>query len=148
MHIAHFNEGDLLSVEVIAELTGLKRRQIANLARQMKIPGVSRPNGYHYQYELTADLRCWIEEKQNRVEKRKLPNAPGKQRPTDTGLASIHSARMMFDIWLRKIGGLDGILGLPPESIRDVMVEIRPIAMLYFQIEEGQKSKLRRTFIS
>lgn len=52
-----------ISVAQIAKRTGLSRRQIAYLARAGKIPGVIRPNGYHYAYPDTIQLQDWMQDK-------------------------------------------------------------------------------------
>jgi hypothetical protein len=82
MHIAQSSESKLISVEKLAKLAGVKRRQIANLARAGEIPGArSAPNGYHFEYPDTPELRSWIKQRRRvaseRSQLRRLP-APVK----------------------------------------------------------------------
>jgi hypothetical protein len=131
MHIAHPEIGQVLTVEQLAELIGLKRRQIAYLAPI--IPGAVRPDGYHYEYRVTLELLDWIEWKRNKVERRRQSN----RKPSSgkgSGIITIQGIRQEFDIWLRRVGRLDGILGMPPEDQQDILSEIRPIARLYSQL--------------
>ena len=82
MHIAQSRGPKFVSVEELAKLAGVKRRQIANLARAGEIPGArSAPNGYHFEYPDTPELRAWIKQKRRvaseRAQLRRLP-APVK----------------------------------------------------------------------
>ena len=76
MHIAHLEEQKVIGVEELAKRVGLKRRQIGQLARNGKIPGAIRPDGYHYVYSLTPELLDWIEWKRRQVERRKHQKVP------------------------------------------------------------------------
>jgi hypothetical protein len=87
MHIAHSTTG-ILTVEAVAKLAGLKRRQVANLARKGGvIPDVERaPNGYHFVYHDTPRLRYWAREQRMRAQSRqersyyRARRGPGKKR--------------------------------------------------------------------
>ncbi len=71
MHIAHTRVEKFLSVEQLAKLAGLKRRQIANLAKAGDIPGARRSSdGYHFEYPDSADLRLWSENKRRKTQER------------------------------------------------------------------------------
>jgi hypothetical protein len=132
MHIAHAHKGKTLSVKQIARLTGLKRRRIAELARQGEIPGAIRRDGYHFEYRVSPSLFEWIEWKAARVEERKRPKP--KQSPAFNrmgGVLNIFGIRQEFDIWLRRVGDADGIRKMEREEILMILREIRPIARLY-----------------
>jgi hypothetical protein len=132
MHIAHPRIGEVITVEQLAELVGLKRRQIAYLAPD--IPGAIRPDGYHYEYRVTPELLDWIEWKRRKIQRRKRCVKTAKPKPTAAGVITLHGLRQEFDIWLRRIGALHGILRLPPEHRRDIVLELQPMARLYSQL--------------
>jgi hypothetical protein len=112
-------------------MIGLKRRQIAYLARNGQIPGAIRPDGYHYQYPVTPELLDWIKWKRRQVERRKHPGSPESRKiRTDTGVITIHGIRGLFDVWIRRVGGLEGILKMEPEIRQEIIGEILPIARL------------------
>lgn len=71
MHIAHSRNGGL-TVEEVAKLAGLKRRQVAYLATAGEIPGakLSR-NGYHFEYPDTPELRTWAKSRRRLARERK-----------------------------------------------------------------------------
>lgn len=119
-------------MEQLAELVGLKRRQIAYLARKEKIPGVIRPNAYHYEYRVTPELLDWIEWKRRQVQRRKQPES--FQTRTNTGVITIQGLRQSFDIWKRRVGGLDGFLKMDPECQQDILVELQAFARLHYHI--------------
>ena len=75
MHIAHRSEQNSLVLRSLQKELDLKRRQIAQLARNGKIPGAIRPDGYHYVYPLTPELFDWIEWKRRQVQRRKQPKS-------------------------------------------------------------------------
>jgi hypothetical protein len=133
MHIAYLTIGQVLSVEQLAELVGLKRRQIAYEARNGKIPGAIRPDGYHYEYRVTPELLDWIESKRRQVARRKHPSLRENRR-TDTGVLTIHGMRQDFDIWKRRVGGLSGILKMDRECQQDILVELQAFARLHQDI--------------
>lgn len=89
----------------LAKFVGLKRRQIANLARRKKedggIPGVFRPHGYQFRFRLTTELRKWIKAKRQQVRKSRRPRPIKLKR--NVGIITIHGIRQEFDIWLRRI---------------------------------------------
>ena len=137
MHIAHYSDGEILTVEQLSKLVGLQRRQVANLARKEKVPGVTRPNGWHYQYRMNPDLRIWIQVKRSEVARKKRPPAiPNAKRHPMGGLASVHGIRADFEIWLRRVGGLAGILKMPSDNIMEIIGEIQPIGTLYLELGE------------
>jgi hypothetical protein len=135
MHIAHPKMGQVLTVEQLAELIGLKRRQIAYLAPN--IPDAIRPDGYHYVYPVTPELLDWIEWKRRKVQQRKQCVKTAERKPTAAGVITLHGLRQEFDIWLRRVGEFDGILKMPPEYREDILGEIRPIARLYSQLSKS-----------
>ena len=134
-YYAHRTSGrwqKLIGVEELAKRAGLKRRQIAQLARNGKIPGAIRPDGYHYEYRVTPELLDWIEWKRRRIQRRKQPES--FQTRTNTGVITIQGLRQSFDIWKRRMGGLDGILKMDPEYQQDILVELQAFAMLHHDI--------------
>jgi hypothetical protein len=71
MHMAHLQNAKLLTVEEIAKLAGVKRRQVANLARRGEVPGARRAsNGYHFEYPDSPALRLWIKRKRRLAKER------------------------------------------------------------------------------
>ena len=130
MHIAHRRNRVGITVEELAKRVGLKRRQIAELARRGKIPGANRPDGYHYEYPVTPELLDWIEWKRRQVERRKQPDSESRKIRTNTGVITIHGIRAEFDVWIRRVGGLEGILKMKPELREEIIGEILPIAKL------------------
>ena len=134
MHIAHSEVGQSITVEQLAKRIGLKRRQVANLAKKGGIPGVSRPDGCHYQYRLTPELRDWIERKRSEVTRRRVQRqsvVPNSGKARTHGITTIHGIRMEFDIWLRRVGRLEGILKMDRQSRDDIVGELRAIAELH-----------------
>lgn len=47
------------------------------------------------------------------------------------GFISIHGIRAEFDIWARKMGGVDGIIKLAPETISEILNELNAMGDLY-----------------
>ena len=133
MHIAHSLSEDSIGVEELAKRVGLKRRRIAQMARNKEIPGATRPNGYQYIYPATPELLDWIEWKRRKVQQRKQRNGTSRVKLT-TGVITIQGIRQEFDIWLRRVGGIDGILKMGPECSKDIATELRAIARLYWQL--------------
>ncbi len=58
----HLKTGDLV------DLTGYSRASIARMARRFEIPGVCAPDGLHFAFEDTPELRAWIERKKKKRE--------------------------------------------------------------------------------
>jgi hypothetical protein len=143
MHIAHLVEKQFLTVQELAKRMGLKRRQIAAEARKKRIPGVIRPDGYHYAYPLTPELLDWVEQKRRQVQRRKKAPAP-ERRKMNTGVITLQGIRAQFDVWLRRVGGLNGILKMGPEHINDILFEIEAIAKLHWQIIEALKGRAEK----
>jgi len=135
MHIAHLGEARVIGVEELAKEVGLKRRQIAELARRGKIPGAIRPDGYHYLYPVTAELLDWIAWKHHRVKQRRRPIEAAKPKAI-SGAITIQGIRQEFDIWSRRVGGLDGVLKMSPEHRKDLVLELQPIARFYSRLAE------------
>jgi len=133
MHIAHVQNAELIGVKELAKKVGLKRRQIAHLARNRKIPDAIQRDGYHYVYPVTPELRDWIEWKRRKVQQRKQPSKTAKVNLT-TGVITVPGIRQEFDIWYRRVGELDGILKMPSKCRNDIAIELRPIARLYSQL--------------
>lgn len=76
MHIADEATGKRLTVGEVAQLAGLKRRHVANLAKAEDIPDAKRgPDGLHFEYRDTADFRRWAEGKGRRAKERQLTRA-------------------------------------------------------------------------
>jgi len=136
MHIAYLQKAQFISVEELAKTVGLKRRQIAQLGRDGKIPGAIRLDGYHYAYPVTPELLDWIEWKRRKVQQRREPSKTGKVNLT-SGVITIQGIRQSFDIWLRRVGGLDSILKMEPEYRQDIINEIRPIARLHSRLSQA-----------
>jgi len=142
MHIAHSSK-KTLSVEQIAQRTGLKRRQIANLARAGKIPGAVRRDGFHFEYRVCPELIEWIEWKTAKVAEQRHPKSPRAPREGG-GVLNIQGIRVEFDIWLRRVGGVQGILKkLTQEERGSILREIKPIAWLYFELTQRLGPKPR-----
>lgn len=135
MHIAHRQNVEFIGVEELAKRVGLKRRHIAQLARDGKIPEAIRLDGYHFAYPLTRELVDWIEWKRRKVQKRKQPSKTAKVNLT-TGVITVPGIHQEFDIWYRRVGGRDGILKMESEILRDLVVEMQPIALLHWRIEQ------------
>jgi excisionase family DNA binding protein len=140
MHIAHHQSSGFISVEELAKRVGLKRRQIAELARNGKIPGATRLDGYHYVYPITSELLEWIEWKRRRVKQRQRPVKTAHPKLA-SGVITIQGIRMEFDLWLRRVGGLDGILKMESEVLQDLVVEIQPIARLHWRINQELRQR-------
>lgn len=85
----------------LAQLVGLKKRQIANLARKGAIPGAFRPYGNQFRFTLTPELENWIEWKRRNVARSRQPLP--ENRKADGGILTIHGLRMKFDIWRRRV---------------------------------------------
>ncbi|HEY8899063.1 MAG TPA: hypothetical protein VIM61_01420 [Chthoniobacterales bacterium] len=113
---------DAIPVETLAHLVGLKRRRIAQLASEGKIPGAVRTNGYHFRYPDTEELRTWIKEQNS---SRTLGDGsrwgPQTRRKKTSGAGSggltfLHQPRANFEHWLKRIGGRNAILALEQEK--------------------------------
>ncbi len=50
------------------------------------------------------------------------------------GVVSIHGLSQEFDIWLRRVKGLPGILKMQPEAIEDIVRELAPMAKLHHDL--------------
>jgi hypothetical protein len=134
MHIAH-HKVSKVHVEQLAKMVGLKRRQIAYLAKKGRIPDAICPDGYHYQYPLTPQLSDWIEWKHRLVERRKQANSPESRRiGTDREVITIRNFRRRFDVWLNRVGGVKGILKKDDELRREILGELQPFARLHQNI--------------
>jgi len=136
MHIAHLQDYKSIGVEELAKRAGLKRRRIAQMARNGEIPGAIRLDGYHYTYPVTPELLDWIEWKHRKVQQRKHPAKTAKVKPT-IGVITVHGMRQDFDIWKRRMGGLDGILKLDPKARQDIMIELQAIASLHSDLAKA-----------
>ena len=65
------------------------------------------------------------------VERRKHPDSPeSRKMRTDAGLITIHGIRAQFDVWIRRVGGLEGIMKMKPDFRQEIIGEILPIARL------------------
>ena len=131
MHIAHQEPVQAIGAEELAKRLGLKRRQVAYLAPE--IPDVIRPDGYRNMYPLTPANLDWIEWKRRKVQQRKRPTKTVKLK-SNSGVITIQGIRQEFDVWFRRVGGIDGILQMSPEHRRDIVLEIQPIARLYSEL--------------
>ena len=70
MHIAH-KAHPLLTVNEVAKLAGVKRRQVAYLARAGEIPGARlSADKYHFEYADTPALRVWAKNKRRLAKER------------------------------------------------------------------------------
>lgn len=71
-----------ISVELVAKMAGLKKRQIQRLAAEGEIPSTAKhQNGYHRIYFDTPELRAWAKNKRlkkgkQKKEKREVPPFP------------------------------------------------------------------------
>jgi hypothetical protein len=50
------------------------------------------------------------------------------------GIASVHGVRQDFDIWLRRVGGVEGIRKMNDEDVSAIMEELRPMYDLYREL--------------
>lgn len=119
-------------------MTGLKRRQVATLARAGEIPGVERPDGCHYQYARTSELLEWIAWKRQRVATSRRP-LPLKISKKGHGFYSPYGIRRDFDIWLRKVKPQMACWN--DEDLEVVRLELSAIARFYSRIVQMQKSR-------
>jgi len=140
MHIAHRGKSELITVKELTKRVGLKRRQIAQLARNGKIPGAIRPDGYRYAYPVTPELVDWIEWKRNKVKQRRQGIRTGPAN-VNSGVITIQGLRQSFDIWFGRVGQLYGILKMPPEHRRDILLEIQPIARLHWELSKSLRER-------
>jgi hypothetical protein len=140
MHIAHRHNAGFINVEELAKRVGLKRRQIAELARRGKIPGAIQPDGYHYVYPITRELLDWIEWKRLKVQQRKRRVKKAKVN-LETGVITVSGIRQEFDIWLRRVDGVHGVLKMESEILQDLVVEMQPIARLHWRINQELKQR-------
>ena len=60
------------------------------------------------------------------------------------GIISIHGIRQEVDIWLNRVGGIEGILKMDKPHQDEILELIEPIANLYSQIKGGTKKKSRK----
>jgi hypothetical protein len=116
------------------------------MARNGEIPGAIRLDGYHYKYPVTPELLDWIEWKRRKVQQRKRPVKEAKLK-WNIGVTTIQGIRQEFDVWLRRVGGIDGILKMPPECLEDIVIEIQPIEKLHSQIMQAltKRDSTKRT---
>jgi len=140
MHIAHRDQQESVNVEELAKRIGLKRRQVAYLARKGEIPDVICVDGYHKAYPLTPANLGYIDWKRQKVKERKQPKTKGGGKKT-TGVITIQGIRQEFDIWFRRAGRLDGILKIESEYLEDIIREIQPIARLHSRIIQELRSR-------
>ena len=128
MHIAHRKE-KLLSVEDVARHCGLKRRQIANLARDGKIDGARRSaDGYHFEYPDTEKLRTWIAWKRQAIRRRQAP----VKNPRNDGVPSPHAVAVHFMFWRREIGESWKTMDLA--TLLQLSDLLRPVAAFYEEV--------------
>lgn len=121
----------------LAKMTGLQRRQIANLARKGDIEGATRRDGYHFEYPVTPELLDWIDEKRRRVAQRKQLKSSAKSPKESGGFLNVYGLRRNFEIWFSRVGRAEGVLKMRPDEIQDVVDEIRPIALLYQRLTQS-----------
>jgi hypothetical protein len=124
-------------VEQLAKMVGLKRRQIAALARNGEIPSAIRPDGYHYEYPLTPELLNWIEWKRRQVEKSKQP-VPKRHKET-SGIISIRGMRHDLEIWRLRIE--QEIDTWDDEVLEGVRLELTAFVDLHSRITKTQEAR-------
>ena len=150
MHIAHLNPAEFLSVRQLEKLTGLKRRQIANLAKYRDIPGARlSANGYHYEYPDSEALREWIMWKQLEVKQRKIrklkPGAEWPQNnPAKSGIANLPGIRMEFDMWHQRATSNRPLEKWTSEALLEAVREIYPIAVFVKNVQKILVSRIPR----
>ncbi len=134
-----------LTVMQVAKLYGLKRGQIANLARRGRIPGAVRgPDGVHFQYPDTTELRKEAKAAKTRsleAGKRLFPPSRALKGAKEGGVGSPHAVRQQFDFWRREIG--DRWETLPPEQIEDLHALLLPIAELVWRLERSLRASAK-----
>ena len=123
----------------VANLYGLKRGQIANLARRGKIPGVVRgPDGVHFQYPDTPELREAAKAAKTRsleAGQRLFPPSRQLKGAAAGGVGSPHAVRQQFDFWMREIGGRWETL--PADQLRALHAMLRPITEFGLRLERA-----------
>jgi hypothetical protein len=64
-----------------------------------------------------------------------------------SGVMSIHGIHVEFDVWLRRVKGVKGILKMRPEEIDEILEELAPFVGLHSAIIAGrnQPKKTRKT---
>lgn len=102
----HLKTGDLV------RLTGYSRASIARMARRFEIPGACAPDGLHFAFEDSPELRAWIARKKKRREKF-MGDRPTGPRPQHHAIA-LNAGQIFHDqlIYLARIGKEDFALDL------------------------------------
>lgn len=95
-----------LTVTQVALLTGLRRRQVAVLARDGRIPDATRPDGWHYQYNDTLALRAWMSEYKKATALRRKPTQEKLSEGLRQELYSARNGRLSPLAWERRYRGL------------------------------------------
>ena len=52
------------------------------------------------------------------------------------GLITIHGIRQQFDLWLKKMGGIEGVLKRDQDAIEEIMGEIDEIVDFGLQLQD------------
>lgn len=60
------------------------------------------------------------------------------------GVVTIDGIRQEFEIWLRRMGGSEGILKLPEDTVREIIKDLRPIAALCSKLEENKPTSKKK----
>lgn len=93
----HLKTGDLV------RLTGYSRASIARMARCYEIPGTFTPDGVHFAFEDSDDLRLWIEDRKKRRSKfaKDRPNfkvASHRTRAMQGGMTFFSQLRTLIEL--------------------------------------------------
>lgn len=71
-----------------------------------------------------------------------VTTAVAKQR--QHGVITIDGVRQEFEIWLNRMGGQEGILKLDPDTVRDIIKDIKPMSQLYSDLSSADLSAPRK----
>jgi len=130
--MSHLNAMQAIPRKRLAQLVGVSERQISRLARNGDIPDVTRPDGYHFQYNDTKALRDWIDEKRRKVKARKS-RPLAKPRRQDRGVETIHGLSMGFEIYRRRVEPY--LSSWDHETLKNALEELKPFVAFHERLE-------------
>src|SRR4051794_12653880 len=118
------NRHNLLKMSDVAQMAGVSRQAAWKAASAGEIAGTTRSEGG--QFLVTRDgAEEWAMNKkalwrdQQRVRAAR-DRARFHKRTAVSGVIGIHGIRQDFDIWLRRVGGAEGILKQDKEDVQEV----------------------------
>lgn len=115
---------------------------VSNVPSELRLPNLSAE---HYAVLVKAGLKAQLREKWAKIasEQELTPTqlrvsiiagevvSSTVARQQVHGITSIHGIRMEFDIWMKRVGGLEGIKGMDPEAQHEIAGEIETIVALW-----------------